>query len=1000
MYPVTGSPYSEPQADERRIADMSRHVLRSPCALLVLLLPAGGSHLARGAPPKPDTGFRPILVVEAVYPGASAQVVADTVAVPIEQQVNGVEHLARMVSRCTEGRYTLLLGFGSAVDPNLTQVLVQNRVSLALPTLPAEVVNSGITVRKLSPGASLVIVLTSSNASLDAVYLSNYASLQIKDELARVAGVGAISLLGGEELELRVVLDPEKLAARSLTPNDVLQALRQQNVREKAGPVDQPAKALQLRLETAGRLVDAETLADVVLKASAGGALVRLKDVARVEVGHARSAGGASFDGRPAVALAVFVLPNARPRDVSAAVSTRMNRLKEAFPPGLDYSVALDLAPPGGAARAVPWCLLAEPVLPLAASAERSLDCRKRYAELLRQTEGVRHVLSLPENPFARFRGGPCVVAVASEEVKEVDWERTRQAVRDRLTREVRAATLRLRDLAEPAGVRPDGYPVDLALRGPDARTVREFGEALAARLDQTGKLTDVAAGARTAPQLDVEIDRKTAAELGVSLADITDALQLALGSAEVYEADPAGRTARVRMQLAAPFRAAATDLKRLQIRNDKGQMVPLSRVARIREVEAPASVDRVDLRPAASVSGNPAVGVSLAEARWLCETLAEQVRKELRLPAEYGLVWLQEVPAPKPIPGGVKPGPEPPPPEVTVARPLSREVADYQEFTGRIEAAQSVELRARVTGYLLKTLAQEGGAVKKGDLLFEIDPRPYQALLDQVQAEVGLAKARLKLTETTFARLQATNATKPELDEARAAVDEAKARVTVSQAALARHQLDLDFCRVTAPIDGVVGRNRYTPGNLVTQDQTLLTTIVSRDPMYAYFDVDERTFLSLRRAIRDGTIKAAKGAEVPVAVGLANEDGFPHEGKLDFVDNRVDPQTGALTVRAVVPDPEHLLRPGLFARVRLTVGAPRKVLLVPEEAIGSDLGQKFVYVVDEGNKVVSRVVTVGAIHDGLRVVATGLRPDDRVIVGGHTRARPGQTVKPVTGQP
>src|SRR5262249_55227350 len=156
------------------------------------------------------------------------------------------------------------------------------------------------------------------------------------------------------------------------------------------------------------------------------------------------------------------------------------------------------------------------------------------------------------------------------------------------------------------------------------------------------------------------------------------------------------------------------------------------------------------------------------------------------------------------------------------------------------------------------------------------------------------------------------------------------------------------------APIDGIVGRNYCTVGNLVTQDQTLLTTIVSQGPVYAYFDLDERTYLSVRQALQDSAINAKKPADMPVAVGLANEDGFPHEGKLDFVDNRADPATGAVTMRAVVPDPGHLMRPGLFARIRVTVGAPRKALLVPEEAIGSDLGQKVVYVVDEGNKVVT----------------------------------------------
>ncbi len=985
---------------------MRLNATRFPCALLILLLPAGQSFMTRGAPPTPGAGFRPVLLVEATYPGANAQVIADTVAAPIEQQVNGVEHLKRMVSRCTDdGRYTLQLSFDSSTDLHLTQVMVQNRISLAVPNLPAEVHNRGISVRRLLTGPSLVIVLTSPDASRDTMYVGNYASMQIKDELARLADVGNVSLLGAAEVEVRIALNREKLAARNLTPDDVVNALRQQNLRATAGAVKPPTAkgmvSLDLRLDTLGRAADLEALEGMVLKSSAGGALIRLNDVAVVEVGRGAARSDATFDGRPGVALVLSLTPDAKPGDVSALVRGRMERLKEAFPPGLDYSMALDFAPPGRRGGvASEWCLLAEPVVPAATSAERAANFRNQYATILRETVGVRHVLALSESPFDRFRGGPCVVAVFGEGMKEADWGRTRQDIRAHLGREVQAAEPRLRELAGPTGVWPDGYPVDLAMRGPDVQAVREFGKVLAARLNQSGKITDVAAGPKISPRVEVEIDRTSAAALGVSMANVSETLRVAFGSADIDGGDHSGRSARVRVYLDTRPREAAIEVMRVQVRGAGGQMVPLSRVAALRDTIAPTSVDRVDLRPAATISGNPAAGVSLAEARWLCETLAEQVRKELRLPADYELVWLHELPAPKPIPGELKPGPEPPLPEVTVARPVTREVADYQDFVGRIDAVESVELRARVSGYLVKTLAPEGSEVKKGDLLFEIDPRPYQAHLNQAKAELDLAKSRLKLAEATRARLQAANASKPELDEARAAVDEANSRIAVSQAAVAQHQLELDFCRVTAPIDGLVGRNHITVGNLVTQDTTLLTTIVGQGRMYAYFDMDERTYLRVRRAIQEARIKAMKASALPVAVGLAHEDGFPHEGTIDFVDNRVDPETGTLKVRAVVLDTKRLLRPGLFARVRLAVGEPHKALLLPEEAIGSDLDQRIVYVLDAGNKVTTRAVTVGVKQGGLRVVTTGLRPDDRVIVESRTPVRPGQAVKPVNGPP
>ncbi|HEX5272621.1 MAG TPA: efflux RND transporter permease subunit [Gemmataceae bacterium] len=980
---------------------MRLRFLTFSCTLLGLLLPA----VALAAPPGP-AGFRPVIAVEATYPGASAAVVADTVAAPIEQQVNGAEHLTHLVSRCTnDGRYTLLLGFDARSNFDLIQVLVQNRVSLALPTLPEAVKLGDVTVRKITPGALLVVALTSPDDSKDPIYLGNFAVLQIKDELARVAGVAEVSQVGGEDYGLRVLLDREKLAAVKMTPNDVMKALREQNLREKTKPAGRPpvksGEPLELRLETGSRIADPETLAAVVLKTAPGGGVVRLRDVARVEVGAGAAHGEPSFDGRPAAALAVSVLPGARPRDVSAAVRERMEQLRKSFPPGIDYTVALHLTPAGAGRPAPPWYLLAEPTLPPAASPQRARDCLKRYAELLKETKGVRHVLSLPEAPFALFRGGPCAVAIFDPGMKEADWDRTRQAVADRLNREVRSASPRLRDLSGPAGVRADGYPVEFALSGADDRAARDFAEALAARLSRTGKLTDVAAGPKTVPQVYVDIDKDKAAEMGVKLADVFDVLQTTFGAAEGGETNPSDRTRRVRVQLDPPSRDAVSDVKKLQVRNTKGDIVSLASLVTIRETTGPESVDRVDLRPAARISANPAPGVSLAQARWLCETLAEQVRKEQRLPAEYGLVWLAEVPAAKPIPGDLKSGPEPAAPEVTVAQPVSREVTDSEDFTGRLDAVESVDLRPRVTGYLDKVLFKEGADVKKGDALFVIDQRPYKAALDQAQANQKAAQEQSDLARRTLERIRASGAaaTRADVEVAEGQSRVAAAQADAAKAAVEIARLNLDWTTVRSPIDGRIGRSLLDAGNLVRADETPLGNVVSLDPVYVYFGVDERTLLRLERLARAGKGKGLARADVPVSVGLADEDGYPRRGTLSFVDNRVSADTGMVQMRVTLPNTDRSLRPGLFARVRLAVGAPHKALLVPEDAVGDDQGRKTVYVVDKDNKVVSRAVTLGAKQNGLRVVSEGLKPDERVIVEGRSRARPGQTVKPVAGK-
>jgi membrane fusion protein, multidrug efflux system len=348
-----------------------------------------------------------------------------------------------------------------------------------------------------------------------------------------------------------------------------------------------------------------------------------------------------------------------------------------------------------------------------------------------------------------------------------------------------------------------------------------------------------------------------------------------------------------------------------------------------------------------------------------------------------------------------------PEPVTIPVSLPVEREVTDYVEFTGRTNAVQSVDVRPRVTGYLVKIPFKEGADVKAGDLLFEIDPRPYQAQLDQATGLVNLYQAQLKLAKINYARDRAINVraagsvSQQQLDQDLATEEEANARVKSYENNRETYQLNLDYTQVKSPIDGHVSRYYLTVGNLVNQDQTVLTTVVSQDPMHAYFDMDEPTLLKVRRAVNDGRIKRLQPGEVaPVLMGLQGEEGFPHEGTINFVDNQVDPTTGSILVRGVFPNPKpetgvRLLSPGMFVRIRLPIGSPRKALLVIDRALGSDQGLKYVDVVDEKGEVQYRRVTTGLLQeDGLRVISSGLKPGELVVVGGLQQVRPKMKVQ------
>jgi multidrug efflux system membrane fusion protein len=344
----------------------------------------------------------------------------------------------------------------------------------------------------------------------------------------------------------------------------------------------------------------------------------------------------------------------------------------------------------------------------------------------------------------------------------------------------------------------------------------------------------------------------------------------------------------------------------------------------------------------------------------------------------------------------------------IPVSQPVRREVTEYYDYTGRLDAVQSLDVRARVTGYLVQMPFKEGAEVRKGDLLFEIDPRPYQAQLDAAKAQVALAEANFKLAQAENARSKVIARRDPgaisteDLERYAAQEAQAYANLGVTKANLETAKLYLSFTRVTAPIDGIVSRYYYTLGNLVNQDQTLLTTIVSFDPMYAYFDMEERIVLRIRSMINAGTIKMpADRTAIPVLMGLEGDEGFPRTGTLDFVNNTVNPSTGTIAVRGVFPNPlppggRRLLTPGMFVRIRLPIGSPRATLLVIDRALGSDQGLKFVYVVGEGNKVSSRRVTTGPLQDdGLRVISSGLKADDWVVVGALQQVRPSAEISP-----
>jgi RND family efflux transporter MFP subunit len=344
-----------------------------------------------------------------------------------------------------------------------------------------------------------------------------------------------------------------------------------------------------------------------------------------------------------------------------------------------------------------------------------------------------------------------------------------------------------------------------------------------------------------------------------------------------------------------------------------------------------------------------------------------------------------------------------PPPPQVTIAKPVSKMVADQDEYVGRFVAVESVEVRARVPGYLEAIHFQDGQMVKEGDLLFTIDRRPFQIALAQTEASLAQARATLAFAESDLARAQGlslgTVITQQTFDQRTQAKRIAEASVAAQQAAERQATLDLEFTDLRAPVAGRIGDRRVSIGNLVTGgtsgNTSLLATIESIDPIRFEFTLDEASYLRYGHSAEDGGGAANRGLTLPVKLKLIDESAFSRDGKMDFVDNAIDRSSGTIRARAVFSNPDGRFTPGMFARVRMTAAPPKNALLVPDAAIGVEQARKFVLVVDAENVARPKYVSLGPVVDGLRVITEGLAPDDNVVINGLMRARPGARVTP-----
>jgi multidrug efflux system membrane fusion protein len=347
--------------------------------------------------------------------------------------------------------------------------------------------------------------------------------------------------------------------------------------------------------------------------------------------------------------------------------------------------------------------------------------------------------------------------------------------------------------------------------------------------------------------------------------------------------------------------------------------------------------------------------------------------------------------------------GGPPPAPSVTTAKPLTRKIVEWDEYTGRFDAISSIDIRARVSGYLNEVHFQDGQNIKKGDLLYTIDPRPFERALEQAKAELAQAQTRAENTSLDVERgrplVDRKIMSEKVFDDRANALREAQALVKVGEAKVKTAELDLLFTKITAPVDGRISKSAFSAGSWVSAgaaaNSSLMTTIVSEDPIHVYFDISENNWIKYRRMIEKGTKQGAAQLGSMVQLALPDEVGFIHRGKVDFIDNRLDQATGTMRARAIVENDKGLFASGMFARVRVQGSDEYEAILLPDEAIGTDQTNRFVFTVSDDGTVGRKAVTLGPMIDGMRVIRTGIAIADTVITRGIQRARPGGKVTP-----
>jgi multidrug efflux pump subunit AcrB len=618
-----------------------RRLIVGLLVVCLLFATAVGGYFAFGLfkaiffPNKPP--YPPAIVVRANYPGANAQVVADTVAAPIEQQVIGVEGMTSMTSQCTnDGEYILTVTFKPGSDLNISQVLVQNRVSLAQPTLPDVVNRHGLSVRKKPAGVLMYVVVTD-DGRRNEMYLSNVATTQVVDELARVPGVAEVTFLGQRDYGVRIVPDPEKLAARDLTALDAIKFVERHKAELEAG-------GHKLQDESAIQ----EQLGNLVVKTDGQGHTIYLRDVAAVEIGAFDVRRYTRFNGRTVPVLAVSLVAQAKPSEVAAAVRDKLGALQAVLPEGVRLEVALDFTPNlETPVRPTSDYLRLDVTLPDSASTERTLAVLDRCEKIVKDTEGAQDVLSLSGPSIDLPENHGCVLV----RLATAAGGQRAPALRDRLSAEVQEAVVRVCEPTGGGGLPPEGYPIELAvcdLGDTGLKELTSLTERVTERLAKSGKLTDVWADPRSAgvPTLSVRVDAAKANALGVLTADINQTLRWYLESYTVPDFTVHGRTWKVVVASPPPGLSRPENLQGLMVRGADGQLVRLGNVAEIVYTEAPPSVRRFNLYPMVKITAGLKPGVTPAEARALCEdAFAQEVPSQSGRTPAYRLEWLRNLP-------------------------------------------------------------------------------------------------------------------------------------------------------------------------------------------------------------------------------------------------------------------------------------------------------------------------------------------------------------------